>query len=611
MDAVRGLPEQVRMSREFALMGNYSAASIYFEGVVATITQYVKTLSDPYAKQKWMKMKDEIAAEARLVNDLNNELNGLKEPPGKAASRAPVHSAHSAPPPNNDVFDNFANNYVAGGGGYHNEPAPSNPFGNPYDRDPDVWPPPTPPESNFVVRQPPINPSRRVSQGANKRGGRDGRDMGNQYGNNNNGGYGNNNNGGYGNNNRDNNVGYGNPNWNPPPLRARSSSVPKKQAPNAPSTSAGSKPNQRGGGGGGGGGAAGRNYDKPWQQPMPPTPPPASQGENGGRKSFAQHVYGDRNGEGPDSELINMLEREVIDKAPQVKFDDIADLDDAKRLLEEAVVLPLLMPDYFQGIRRPWRGILMFGPPGTGKTTLAKAVATQCGTTFFNVSASSLASKWRGDSEKLVRLLFEMARFYAPTTIFFDEIDALVSKRGEGGEHESSRRVKSEMLTQMEGVSTASTQNENGETEPPKLVLVLAATNRPWDLDEALRRRLEKRIYIPLPTEKGRQELFKIALKGIELDADVDFDDLVGKTDGFSGADINNLCRDAAMMPMRAALAEARQQGGLDIAKLKEDMKSIPLKHADFLKALKGTNRSVGKDDLQNYSNWFAEFGSV
>lgn len=189
--------------------------------------------------------------------------------------------------------------------------------------------------------------------------------------------------------------------------------------------------------------------------------------------SFLYHCYPD--GIGPDSELISMLEKDVLDKNPQVSFDDIADLDDAKNTLQEAVLLPILMPQYFKGIRRPWKGVLLFGPPGTGKTMLAKAVATQGKTTFFNVSASSLGSKWRGESEKLVRILFEMARFYAPSVIFMDEIDSIASKRS-SGEHETNRKVKSELLIQMDGVavvSSTSGDEKNDENERGKNVLVL------------------------------------------------------------------------------------------------------------------------------------------
>lgn len=304
----------------------------------------------------------------------------------------------------------------------------------------------------------------------------------------------------------------------------------------------------------------------------------------------------------------------MIDTNPCVKFDDIADLEQAKNLLKEAVLLPILMPNFFKGIRRPWKGVLLYGPPGTGKTMLAKALATQGKTTFFNVHSSTFASKWRGESEKLVRLLFEMARFYAPATIFIDEVDSLGSKRGELNECESSRRVKAELLVQMDGVSSVSSAgaNEESEEEGRKVVTVLAATNRPWDLDEALRRRFEKRVYIPLPNDKGREELFKLNLTNLKLDEEIDFQELVVATKGYSGADIANVCREAAMMPMRKKLLNNE----VDITELvnKLDFREFidkPMSQNELLEALNNVSKSVSEKDLDVFEKWTNEFKSL
>ncbi|XP_045830148.1 katanin p60 ATPase-containing subunit A1 [Trifolium pratense] len=309
--------------------------------------------------------------------------------------------------------------------------------------------------------------------------------------------------------------------------------------------------------------------------------------------------------EGPDPELAEMLERDVLETSPGVRWDDVAGLTEAKRLLEEAVVLPLWMPEYFQGIRRPWKGVLMFGPPGTGKTLLAKAVATECGTTFFNVSSATLASKWRGESERMVRCLFDLARAYAPSTIFIDEIDSLCNARGASGEHESSRRVKSELLVQVDGVSNSAT-NEDGSR---KLVMVLAATNFPWDIDEALRRRLEKRIYIPLPNFESRKELIRINLKTVEVATDVNIDEVARRTDGYSGDDLTNVCRDASLNGMRRKIAGKTRDEIKNMSK--DEISKDPVAMCDFEEALVKVQRSVSPADIERHEKWFHEFGSA
>ncbi|EIE18807.1 katanin-like protein [Coccomyxa subellipsoidea C-169] len=304
---------------------------------------------------------------------------------------------------------------------------------------------------------------------------------------------------------------------------------------------------------------------------------------------------------GPDQDLAAALERDVMDTSPGVHWEDIAGLEQAKRLLQENVVLPLYMPDFFQGIRRPVKGVLMFGPPGTGKTMLAKAVATECQTTFFNVSSSTLASKYR-QSERMVRCLFEMARALAPSTIFIDEIDALCSSRGATGEHEASRRVKTEILVQIDGMHSHADPGQKGQ------VMVLAATNFPWDIDEALRRRLEKRIYIPLPAAPERSELLRLALKEVDVADDVDFDQLAALTEGYSGDDITNVCRDAAMNGMRTKIAGKTPE---QIRAMRREDVNQPVNMQDFHHALQRINSSVSLTDVKRHLAYMQEFGSV
>ena len=240
------------------------------------------------------------------------------------------------------------------------------------------------------------------------------------------------------------------------------------------------------------------------------------------------------------SRLKNQLEGAIVTEKPNVAWDDVAGLHGAKEALKEAIILPRRFPQLFVGKRRPWRGILLYGPPGTGKSYLAKAVATEADAKFFAISSSDLMSKWQGESEKLVKSLFEMARSEEHAIIFIDEIDSMCGSRSEG-ESESSRRVKTEFLVQMQGVST----KMDG-------LLVLGATNVPWELDPAIRRRFEKRIYIPLPDTSARSIMTKLHLGDTPNSMRAEDFDVVGeKTEGFSGSDLSVVVREALMEPLR------------------------------------------------------------
>lgn len=240
--------------------------------------------------------------------------------------------------------------------------------------------------------------------------------------------------------------------------------------------------------------------------------------------------------------LQKALAGQILTEKPNVRWDDVAGLQGAKDMLQETLVLPIRFPQLFTGKRKPFKGILLYGPPGTGKSYLAKACATEVDATFFSISSSDLVSKWQGESEKNVRQLFELARASKPSIVFIDEVDSLCGARGDG-ESEAARRIKTEFLSQMDGV---------GKDDGTGQMLILGATNTPWDLDTGIRRRFEKRIYIHLPEIETRSRMLELALGDTPHEVTKeDFYEIAKKTDNFSGADISILTRDAIMEPLR------------------------------------------------------------
>lgn len=335
--------------------------------------------------------------------------------------------------------------------------------------------------------------------------------------------------------------------------------------------------------------------------------------------------------EGDDPEkkkFQNQLSGAIVMEKPNIKWDDVAGLEGAKEALKEAVILPIKFPHLFTGKRTPWRGILLFGPPGTGKSYLAKAVATEANnSTFFSISSSDLVSKWLGESEKLVKNLFTLAREHKPSIIFIDEIDSLCGSRSEN-ESEAARRIKTEFLVQMQGVG-----NDNDG------ILVLGATNIPWTLDSAIRRRFEKRIYIPLPEEHARAFMFKLHLGSTpnSLTED-DFMTLGRKTDGYSGADVSIIVRDALMQPVRKVQSathfkKVRGSSWNNPGVVVEDMLTpcspgdpnaiamtwmeVPgdkllepvVSMADMLRSLTNTKPTVNEQDLEKLQKFTEDFG--
>ncbi|CCH61145.1 hypothetical protein TBLA_0E00840 [Henningerozyma blattae CBS 6284] len=318
--------------------------------------------------------------------------------------------------------------------------------------------------------------------------------------------------------------------------------------------------------------------------------------------------------------LKGALSAAILTEKPNVRWEDVAGLDSAKEALKEAVILPVKFPHLFKGNRKPTTGILLYGPPGTGKSYLAKAVATEANSTFFSISSSDLVSKWMGESERLVKNLFNMARENKPSIIFIDEVDALTGQRGEG-ESEASRRIKTELLVQMNGVGNDS-----------QGVLILGATNIPWQLDSAIRRRFEKRIYIPLPDLSARTTMFEINVSDTPCTLSKEDYRMLGQmTEGYSGSDIAVAVKDALMEPVRKIQSATHFKDLSDDSDKRrltpcspgdknaiemswteieaDELQEPDLTIKDFLKAIKRSRPTVNEEDLRKQEEFTKDFG--
>ncbi|XP_023519528.1 uncharacterized protein LOC111782918 isoform X1 [Cucurbita pepo subsp. pepo] len=296
-----------------------------------------------------------------------------------------------------------------------------------------------------------------------------------------------------------------------------------------------------------------------------------------------------------------------------VTFDDIGALENVKDTLKELVMLPLQRPELFcKGqLTKPCKGILLFGPPGTGKTMLAKAVATEAGANFINISMSSITSKWFGEGEKYVKAVFSLASKIAPSVVFVDEVDSMLGRRENPGEHEAMRKMKNEFMVNWDGLRTKDTER----------VLVLAATNRPFDLDEAVIRRLPRRLMVNLPDAPNRAKILKVILAKEDLSPDFDFDSVASMTDGYSGSDLKNLCVAAAHRPIKeilekekkerdAALADGRPAPALSGS---EDIRPLIMndfKYAHERVCASVSSESVNMTELLQWNELYGEGGS-
>ncbi|PQP98320.1 uncharacterized protein Pyn_18056 [Prunus yedoensis var. nudiflora] len=281
-----------------------------------------------------------------------------------------------------------------------------------------------------------------------------------------------------------------------------------------------------------------------------------------------------------------------------VRFDDIGALEDVKRALNELVILPMRRPELFShgNLLRPCKGILLFGPPGTGKTLLAKALATEAGANFISITGSTLTSKWFGDAEKLTKALFSFASKLAPVIIFVDEVDSLLGARGGSFEHEATRRMRNEFMAAWDGLRSKDSQR----------ILILGATNRPFDLDDAVIRRLPRRIYVDLPDAENRMKILRIFLAQENLEPGFQFGKLSHATEGYSGSDLKNLCIAAAYRPVQELLEDEKKESRSDVSPVLR-----PLNLDDFIqsKAKVGPSISYDASSMNELRKWNEQYG--
>ncbi|XP_033109549.1 vacuolar protein sorting-associated protein 4B-like isoform X2 [Anneissia japonica] len=314
--------------------------------------------------------------------------------------------------------------------------------------------------------------------------------------------------------------------------------------------------------------------------------------------------------EDSSSQSRRLAIQDTIVQKGNVKLQDVAGLKEAKQVLMEAIVMPLLYPHLFTGARQPWRRILLFGPPGTGKSRLAHAISSEINSTFYSVSSADLVSSFVGESERLIKELFQQV-------VFIDEIDSICRKRT-AREEEHTRRIKTELLKQMEGSASGAESAQ---------IFLMCATNCPWELDSAFLRRFQKRVYIPLPDREARISLLKLHSSNQVSLSESDWQIFADKTDGYSGSDISNMVLTALFEPIRdlqrathwrhtsdgCYIPCSQSTEGASKMKLSaiesHQIKTRDVGLQDLMKAMSSVHKTVTKTELDRFTNFTQQFG--